>query len=168
MSHVSYGCGSLHVSLHIMLWTSLLRLALVGLQCGVTPDSENLTFSSSGAIDQSSCTGTPLSSTITSPEGIHWHTCTHTLNLKILLFLPFYNTSSLFLCDSHLHKHDNMHNACDLCKFWVALKIAATDVNHFYLLKAKCGFKGFVLCLTFYIVDATVSLFIMHEMWLWT
>ncbi|XP_035469035.1 E3 ubiquitin ligase RNF157 isoform X3 [Scophthalmus maximus] len=37
--------------------------------CGVTPDSENLTLSSSGAIDQSSCTGTPLSSTITSPEG---------------------------------------------------------------------------------------------------
>ncbi|XP_035469038.1 E3 ubiquitin ligase RNF157 isoform X6 [Scophthalmus maximus] len=36
--------------------------------CGVTPDSENLTLSSSGAIDQSSCTGTPLSSTITSPE----------------------------------------------------------------------------------------------------
>ncbi|XP_033466932.2 E3 ubiquitin ligase RNF157 isoform X2 [Epinephelus lanceolatus] len=36
---------------------------------GVTPDSENLTLSSSGAIDQSSCTGTPLSSTITSPEG---------------------------------------------------------------------------------------------------
>uniref|UniRef100_A0A8C6KUU0 E3 ubiquitin-protein ligase n=1 Tax=Nothobranchius furzeri TaxID=105023 RepID=A0A8C6KUU0_NOTFU len=29
---------------------------------------ENLTLSSSGAIDQSSCTGTPLSSTITSPE----------------------------------------------------------------------------------------------------
>ncbi|XP_008312525.1 E3 ubiquitin ligase RNF157 isoform X2 [Cynoglossus semilaevis] len=38
-------------------------------ECGVTPDSENLTLSSSGAIDQSSCTGTPLSSTITSPEG---------------------------------------------------------------------------------------------------
>uniref|UniRef100_H3CDT4 E3 ubiquitin-protein ligase n=1 Tax=Tetraodon nigroviridis TaxID=99883 RepID=H3CDT4_TETNG len=37
-------------------------------QTGVTPDSENLTLSSSGAIDQSSCTGTPLSSTITSPE----------------------------------------------------------------------------------------------------
>ncbi|CAN9509006.1 unnamed protein product [Ophioblennius macclurei] len=37
-------------------------------ECGVTPDSENLTLSSSGAIDQSSCTGTPLSSTITSPE----------------------------------------------------------------------------------------------------
>ncbi|XP_013885946.1 RING finger protein 157 [Austrofundulus limnaeus] len=35
---------------------------------GVTPDSENLTLSSSGAIDQSPCTGTPLSSTITSPE----------------------------------------------------------------------------------------------------
>ncbi|XP_066560891.1 E3 ubiquitin ligase RNF157 isoform X2 [Amia ocellicauda] len=35
---------------------------------GVTPESENLTLSSSGAIDQSSCTGTPLSSTITSPE----------------------------------------------------------------------------------------------------
>uniref|UniRef100_A0A8C9TVI1 E3 ubiquitin-protein ligase n=1 Tax=Scleropages formosus TaxID=113540 RepID=A0A8C9TVI1_SCLFO len=30
--------------------------------------NENLTLSSSGAIDQSSCTGTPLSSTITSPE----------------------------------------------------------------------------------------------------
>ncbi|PWA21576.1 hypothetical protein CCH79_00003135, partial [Gambusia affinis] len=37
-------------------------------ECGVTPDSENLTLSSSGAIDQSPCTGTPLSSTITSPE----------------------------------------------------------------------------------------------------
>ncbi|XP_049996005.1 E3 ubiquitin ligase RNF157 isoform X6 [Alexandromys fortis] len=34
----------------------------------VTPESENLTLSSSGAIDQSSCTGTPLSSTISSPE----------------------------------------------------------------------------------------------------
>ncbi|KAF1650428.1 hypothetical protein FQA23_0012104, partial [Aptenodytes patagonicus] len=38
-------------------------------ECGATPDSENLTLSSSGAIDQSSCTGTPLSSTISSPEG---------------------------------------------------------------------------------------------------
>ncbi|KAJ3608304.1 hypothetical protein NHX12_025353 [Muraenolepis orangiensis] len=38
-------------------------------ECGVTPDSENLTLSSSGAIDHSSCAGTPLSSTITSPEG---------------------------------------------------------------------------------------------------
>nr|XP_020444466.1 RING finger protein 157 isoform X2 [Monopterus albus] len=38
-------------------------------ECGVTPDSENLTLSSSGAIDRSPCTGTPLSSTITSPEG---------------------------------------------------------------------------------------------------
>uniref|UniRef100_A0A8C4V2K4 E3 ubiquitin-protein ligase n=1 Tax=Falco tinnunculus TaxID=100819 RepID=A0A8C4V2K4_FALTI len=37
-------------------------------ECGATPDSENLTLSSSGAIDQSSCTGTPLSSTISSPE----------------------------------------------------------------------------------------------------
>uniref|UniRef100_UPI00398E5DD0 E3 ubiquitin ligase RNF157-like n=1 Tax=Pristiophorus japonicus TaxID=55135 RepID=UPI00398E5DD0 len=36
--------------------------------CGVTPESENVTLSSSGAVDQSSCTGTPLSSTITSPE----------------------------------------------------------------------------------------------------
>lgn len=35
----------------------------------VTPESENLTLSSSGAVDQSSCTGTPLSSTISSPEG---------------------------------------------------------------------------------------------------
>ncbi|XP_065419488.1 E3 ubiquitin ligase RNF157 isoform X5 [Chrysemys picta bellii] len=35
---------------------------------GMTPESENLTLSSSGAIDQSSCTGTPLSSTISSPE----------------------------------------------------------------------------------------------------
>ncbi|XP_028674660.1 E3 ubiquitin ligase RNF157 isoform X2 [Erpetoichthys calabaricus] len=35
---------------------------------GFTPESENLTLSSSGAIDRSSCTGTPLSSTITSPE----------------------------------------------------------------------------------------------------
>ncbi|XP_029456306.1 E3 ubiquitin ligase RNF157 isoform X3 [Rhinatrema bivittatum] len=39
-----------------------------GEECGITPESENLTLSSSGAIDQSSCTGTPLSSTITSPE----------------------------------------------------------------------------------------------------
>ncbi|XP_064423660.1 E3 ubiquitin ligase RNF157 isoform X3 [Latimeria chalumnae] len=39
-----------------------------GEECGVTPESENLTMSSSGAIDQSSCTGTPLSSTITSPD----------------------------------------------------------------------------------------------------
>uniref|UniRef100_A0A452G8L5 E3 ubiquitin-protein ligase n=1 Tax=Capra hircus TaxID=9925 RepID=A0A452G8L5_CAPHI len=39
-----------------------------GEECGVTPESENLTLSSSGAIDQSSCTGTPLSSTISSPE----------------------------------------------------------------------------------------------------
>ncbi|RLV99246.1 hypothetical protein DV515_00009980 [Chloebia gouldiae] len=38
------------------------------LECGATPESENLTLSSSGAIDQSSCTGTPLSSTISSPE----------------------------------------------------------------------------------------------------
>ncbi|NXX80726.1 RN157 ligase, partial [Urocolius indicus] len=38
-------------------------------ECGVTPESENLTLSSSGAIDPSSCTGTPLSSTISSPEG---------------------------------------------------------------------------------------------------
>uniref|UniRef100_A0A8C0JX02 E3 ubiquitin-protein ligase n=1 Tax=Canis lupus dingo TaxID=286419 RepID=A0A8C0JX02_CANLU len=37
-------------------------------ECDVTPESENLTLSSSGAIDQSSCTGTPLSSTISSPE----------------------------------------------------------------------------------------------------
>ncbi|XP_067859884.1 E3 ubiquitin ligase RNF157 [Heptranchias perlo] len=36
--------------------------------CGVTPESDNLTLSSSGAVDQSSYTGTPLSSTITSPE----------------------------------------------------------------------------------------------------
>nr|XP_054393353.1 E3 ubiquitin ligase RNF157 isoform X2 [Pongo abelii] len=41
----------------------------LGEECGVTPESENLTLSSSGAIDQSSCTGTPLSSTISSPEG---------------------------------------------------------------------------------------------------
>ncbi|KAM3847094.1 E3 ubiquitin ligase RNF157 isoform 5-T7 [Vipera latastei] len=40
-----------------------------GEDCGVTPESENLTLSSSGAIDPSSCTGTPLSSTISSPEG---------------------------------------------------------------------------------------------------
>ncbi|KAM9559861.1 E3 ubiquitin ligase RNF157 isoform 3-T3 [Salvelinus alpinus] len=38
------------------------------LESGVTSESENLTLSSSGAIDQSSCTGTPFSSTITSPE----------------------------------------------------------------------------------------------------
>ncbi|KAM9837145.1 E3 ubiquitin ligase RNF157 isoform 2-T2 [Aulostomus maculatus] len=44
------------------------KLAVDQQECGVTPDSENLTLSSSGAIDQSSCTGTPLSSTITSPE----------------------------------------------------------------------------------------------------
>ncbi|XP_029312746.1 E3 ubiquitin ligase RNF157 isoform X2 [Cottoperca gobio] len=45
------------------------KLAVDQQEHGVTPDSENLTLSSSGAIDQSSCTGTPLSSTITSPEG---------------------------------------------------------------------------------------------------
>ncbi|XP_029933493.1 E3 ubiquitin ligase RNF157 isoform X3 [Myripristis murdjan] len=45
------------------------KLAVDQQECGVTPESENLTLSSSGAIDQSSCTGTPLSSTITSPEG---------------------------------------------------------------------------------------------------
>ncbi|XP_054454292.1 E3 ubiquitin ligase RNF157 isoform X2 [Anoplopoma fimbria] len=45
------------------------KLAVDQQESGVTPDSENLTLSSSGAIDQSSCTGTPLSSTITSPEG---------------------------------------------------------------------------------------------------
>uniref|UniRef100_A0A8C9PM58 E3 ubiquitin-protein ligase n=1 Tax=Spermophilus dauricus TaxID=99837 RepID=A0A8C9PM58_SPEDA len=39
-----------------------------GEECAVTPESENLTLSSSGAVDQSSCTGTPLSSTISSPE----------------------------------------------------------------------------------------------------
>ncbi|XP_031691289.1 E3 ubiquitin ligase RNF157 isoform X2 [Oncorhynchus kisutch] len=38
------------------------------LESGVTSESENLTLSSSGAIDQSSCTGTPFSSTITSSE----------------------------------------------------------------------------------------------------
>ncbi|XP_065118767.1 E3 ubiquitin ligase RNF157 isoform X3 [Paramisgurnus dabryanus] len=37
-------------------------------ESGVTPESDNITLSSSGAIDQSSCNGTPLSSTITSPE----------------------------------------------------------------------------------------------------
>ncbi|XP_074870986.1 E3 ubiquitin ligase RNF157 isoform X2 [Carettochelys insculpta] len=37
-------------------------------ECGVTPESENLTLASSGAINHSSCTGTPLSSTISSPE----------------------------------------------------------------------------------------------------
>ncbi|XP_034069383.1 E3 ubiquitin ligase RNF157 isoform X5 [Gymnodraco acuticeps] len=45
------------------------KLAIDQQENGLTPDSENLTLSSSGAIDQSSCTGTPLSSTITSPEG---------------------------------------------------------------------------------------------------
>ncbi|XP_061913187.1 E3 ubiquitin ligase RNF157 isoform X5 [Entelurus aequoreus] len=45
------------------------KLAVDQQECGVTPDSENLTLSSSGAIDHSPCTGTPLSSTITSPEG---------------------------------------------------------------------------------------------------
>ncbi|XP_034069349.1 E3 ubiquitin ligase RNF157 isoform X1 [Gymnodraco acuticeps] len=44
------------------------KLAIDQQENGLTPDSENLTLSSSGAIDQSSCTGTPLSSTITSPE----------------------------------------------------------------------------------------------------
>ncbi|XP_012720856.2 E3 ubiquitin ligase RNF157 isoform X2 [Fundulus heteroclitus] len=44
------------------------KLAVDQQESGVTPDSENLTLSSSGAIDQSPCTGTPLSSTITSPE----------------------------------------------------------------------------------------------------
>ncbi|XP_015237701.1 E3 ubiquitin ligase RNF157 isoform X2 [Cyprinodon tularosa] len=44
------------------------KVAVDQQECGVTPDSENLTLSSSGAIDQSPCTGTPLSSTITSPE----------------------------------------------------------------------------------------------------
>ncbi|XP_074519119.1 E3 ubiquitin ligase RNF157 isoform X9 [Halichoeres trimaculatus] len=44
------------------------KLAVDQQENGVTPDSENLTLSSSGAIDHSSCTGTPLSSTITSPE----------------------------------------------------------------------------------------------------
>ncbi|KAL6094386.1 rnf157 [Pungitius sinensis] len=44
------------------------KLAVDQQESGVTPESENLTLSSSGAIDQSSCTGTPLSSTITSPE----------------------------------------------------------------------------------------------------
>nr|KAF6416996.1 ring finger protein 157 [Molossus molossus] len=39
----------------------------LGEECGVTPDSEDLTLSS-GAVDQSSCTGTPLSSTVSSPE----------------------------------------------------------------------------------------------------
>ncbi|XP_058262443.1 E3 ubiquitin ligase RNF157 isoform X5 [Hemibagrus wyckioides] len=37
-------------------------------ECGVTPESDNFTLSSCGAIEQSSCSGTPLSSTITSPE----------------------------------------------------------------------------------------------------
>ncbi|KAB5555818.1 hypothetical protein PHYPO_G00038500 [Pangasianodon hypophthalmus] len=37
-------------------------------ECGMTPESDNLTLSSCGAIEQSSCSGTPLSSTITSPE----------------------------------------------------------------------------------------------------
>lgn len=40
----------------------------LGEECDGTPESENLTMSSSGAVDQSSCTGTPLSSTISSPE----------------------------------------------------------------------------------------------------
>uniref|UniRef100_G3NFG2 E3 ubiquitin-protein ligase n=1 Tax=Gasterosteus aculeatus aculeatus TaxID=481459 RepID=G3NFG2_GASAC len=48
--------------------SELLTKLNVVLQSGVTPENENLTLSSSGAIDQSSCTGTPLSSTITSPE----------------------------------------------------------------------------------------------------
>uniref|UniRef100_A0AAV2LJQ9 E3 ubiquitin-protein ligase n=1 Tax=Knipowitschia caucasica TaxID=637954 RepID=A0AAV2LJQ9_KNICA len=41
------------------------KMAASQKESGVTPDSENVTLSSSGAIDQSSCTG---SSTITSPE----------------------------------------------------------------------------------------------------
>ncbi|XP_033840240.1 E3 ubiquitin ligase RNF157 [Periophthalmus magnuspinnatus] len=44
------------------------KMAASQRESGATPDSENVTLSSSGAIDQSSCTGTPLSSTITSPE----------------------------------------------------------------------------------------------------
>lgn len=44
-------------------------------ECAVTPESENLTLSSSGAVDQSSCTGTPLSSTISSPEGTYGRSC---------------------------------------------------------------------------------------------
>ncbi|XP_012588481.1 PREDICTED: RING finger protein 157 isoform X2 [Condylura cristata] len=40
----------------------------LGEEEGVTPESENLTLSSSGTIGHSSCTGTPLSSTISSPE----------------------------------------------------------------------------------------------------
>ncbi|XP_035749257.1 E3 ubiquitin ligase RNF157 [Egretta garzetta] len=37
-------------------------------ECGATPESENMGWWDAGAIDQSSCTGTPLSSTISSPE----------------------------------------------------------------------------------------------------
>ncbi|XP_062858829.1 E3 ubiquitin ligase RNF157 isoform X2 [Trichomycterus rosablanca] len=37
-------------------------------ESGVTPESDNLTLSSCGAIERSSCSGTPLSSTITSPD----------------------------------------------------------------------------------------------------
>lgn len=63
------------VYIHILACISVCEgscpAGLIVLQCGVTPDSENLTLSSSGAIDQSSCTGTPLSSTIASPEGKH-------------------------------------------------------------------------------------------------
>ncbi|XP_020922257.1 RING finger protein 157 isoform X8 [Sus scrofa] len=54
----------------------------LGEECDGTPESENLTMSSSGAVDQSSCTGTPLSSTISSPEepalaGQHRHRLLH-------------------------------------------------------------------------------------------
>uniref|UniRef100_A0A8C9XA69 E3 ubiquitin-protein ligase n=1 Tax=Sander lucioperca TaxID=283035 RepID=A0A8C9XA69_SANLU len=64
-----------------------LSTALVVLQSRVTPDSENLTLSSSGAIDQSSCTGTPLSSTITSPEGTHMFAFLYIANSNLVLTL---------------------------------------------------------------------------------
>lgn len=67
-------------------------------QSGVTPDSENLTLSSSGAIDQSSCTGTPLSSTITSPEGTH-KLCLH-IHVGTVVFSTSLNQRSL-LCWWH-------------------------------------------------------------------
>ncbi|XP_047465952.1 E3 ubiquitin ligase RNF157 isoform X2 [Mugil cephalus] len=54
-------------------------------ESGVTPDSENLTLSSSGAIDQSSCTGTPLSSTITSPEEV-WSSVSYDIEKDYLSF----------------------------------------------------------------------------------
>ncbi len=70
------------------------------LQSGVTPESDNITLSSSGAIDQSSCNGDPSASTITSPEGTalqlnltETHTRAH-LHLFVFCSLPVLFRSS--------------------------------------------------------------------------